>query len=231
MDITVSLLVPVLVALLLAVPSTGQDLQLPPSSVSSDWHLIVQPQSLENIIEYVPYDLNLTLYYNGSEALSPDAIFSVSVETTNEKTVALSSSVLRFSASDVAGGVQQNLSVTGQVIGYVHLIFSVEEEGKKGEKGGAMEASGHLQEIHPPYTVTVVRSSNTLNSAFTIIVTVLTMINFVSMGCGLDLKVVKENILRPVGPVVGFISQFTFMPLVSWFINLEKHQLLTIQFQ
>jgi len=42
----------------------------------------------------------------------------------------------------------------------------------------------------------------------------LAIINTINMGCGLDLGIVKQNFLRPVGPIVGFISQFTFMPLV-----------------
>ena len=41
------------------------------------------------------------------------------------------------------------------------------------------------------------------------------VLNLINMGCALDLSIVKQNILRPVGLIVGFISQFTFMPLVS----------------
>lgn len=48
------------------------------------------------------------------------------------------------------------------------------------------------------------------------------VINTVNMGCGLDLNVVKQNILRPVGPIVGFVSQFTFMPLVSCVVSVIR---------
>lgn len=41
------------------------------------------------------------------------------------------------------------------------------------------------------------------------------MLSTINMGCALDLNIIKANILRPVGPVVGFISQFTFMPMVN----------------
>ena len=44
---------------------------------------------------------------------------------------------------------------------------------------------------------------------------VMAVLNTINMGCALDLAVVKKNIIRPVGPIVGFISQFTFMPLVG----------------
>ena len=44
---------------------------------------------------------------------------------------------------------------------------------------------------------------------------IMAVLNTINMGCALDMAIVKQNILRPVGPIVGFISQFTFMPLVS----------------
>lgn len=44
---------------------------------------------------------------------------------------------------------------------------------------------------------------------------IMAVLNTINMGCALDMSIVKQNILRPVGPIVGFISQFTFMPLVS----------------
>lgn len=41
------------------------------------------------------------------------------------------------------------------------------------------------------------------------------LLNTVNIGCGLDLKTIKTNLMRPVGPFVGFVSQFIFMPLVN----------------
>ncbi len=49
---------------------------------------------------------------------------------------------------------------------------------------------------------------------------IMAVLNTINMGCALDMAIVKQNILRPVGPIVGFISQFTFMPLVSVLIYL-----------
>ena len=48
---------------------------------------------------------------------------------------------------------------------------------------------------------------------------IMAVLNTINMGCALDMQIVKQNILRPVGPIVGFISQFTFMPLVRIQIN------------
>ena len=51
---------------------------------------------------------------------------------------------------------------------------------------------------------------------------VMAVLNTINMGCALDMSVVKQNIFRPVGPIVGFVSQFTFMPLVRGIIYTVK---------
>ena len=55
----------------------------------------------------------------------------------------------------------------------------------------------------------------TLNNIFTMVVTCMIIINTVNMGGQLDLNVIKAVFKRPVGPLVGFISQFLLMPLVN----------------
>lgn len=52
-------------------------------------------------------------------------------------------------------------------------------------------------------------------SKFDRIMVIMAVLNLINMGCALDIAIVKQNIVRPVGVIVGFISQFTFMPLVS----------------
>jgi predicted Na+-dependent transporter len=49
------------------------------------------------------------------------------------------------------------------------------------------------------------------------IMAILTAISTINMGAGLDLKIVRRNFIRPIGPVVGFFSQFGFMPPVKIF--------------
>ena len=67
------------------------------------------------------------------------------------------------------------------------------------------------------YSVSVVRKTSILDALFGIIIISLVTINYVNMGCHLDLQVVKETMKRPIGPVIGFVCQFTIMPLVSLF--------------
>ncbi len=39
------------------------------------------------------------------------------------------------------------------------------------------------------------------------------------MGIEIDLKIVAKVLQRPIGPAIGFISQFVFMPLCAWGIG------------
>merc|ERR1719385_18183 len=36
------------------------------------------------------------------------------------------------------------------------------------------------------------------------------------MGCAMDLKVVRETLKKPIGPLIGFICQYIFMPLIAF---------------
>ena len=55
----------------------------------------------------------------------------------------------------------------------------------------------------------------TLNSIFTLVLMLMVIINTVNMGSQLDINVIKEVFKKPIGPAVGFASQFVVMPLVS----------------
>ncbi len=50
------------------------------------------------------------------------------------------------------------------------------------------------------------------------------MFSTINMGCALDLAIIKSNLMRPVGPIVGFISQFTLMPLVCIIIFQHEYK-------
>ena len=45
------------------------------------------------------------------------------------------------------------------------------------------------------------------------------VVNTINMGAQLDIEVIKSVFKKPVGPFVGFICQFGFMPLFSFFIG------------
>jgi sodium/bile acid cotransporter 3/5 len=64
------------------------------------------------------------------------------------------------------------------------------------------------------YFSSVIHKDNGIRTIFTIVLTILVMINNVNMGCQLNLDVIKKVLKKPVSPAIGFMSQFLFMPLV-----------------
>ena len=70
------------------------------------------------------------------------------------------------------------------------------------------------------FNVTVLRVTGPLDKAFTFSVAGLVGIIYINMGAALDTKIVTETLKKPIGPAIGFFTQFMIMPLVSLWHNL-----------
>uniref|UniRef100_A0A182NR99 Sodium-bile acid cotransporter n=1 Tax=Anopheles dirus TaxID=7168 RepID=A0A182NR99_9DIPT len=64
--------------------------------------------------------------------------------------------------------------------------------------------------------VTVIRPERVIDHVFTGSVILLISILYINFGAALDVGALKQIARRPVGPVIGFICQFVFMPLLSY---------------
>ena len=62
--------------------------------------------------------------------------------------------------------------------------------------------------------ILILVKDKTLNQLFTLVMTIMVIINTVNMGGQLDLDVIREVFKKPIGPAVGFVSQFLLIPLV-----------------
>ncbi len=65
-----------------------------------------------------------------------------------------------------------------------------------------------------PTKVSVIRLPRMIDSAFIYTVAILVSVAFINMGCIVDLDIVKATLRKPIGPAIGFCSQYLFMPLV-----------------
>ena len=63
--------------------------------------------------------------------------------------------------------------------------------------------------------LSVIVADRNLNNLFTGIMMAMIVFNTINMGGQLDLQIIKEVFKRPVGPIVGLVSQFLIMPLVN----------------
>uniref|UniRef100_A0A1Q3FJB8 Putative na+-bile acid cotransporter n=1 Tax=Culex tarsalis TaxID=7177 RepID=A0A1Q3FJB8_CULTA len=64
--------------------------------------------------------------------------------------------------------------------------------------------------------VTVIREERVIDKVFTASVAILVSILYINFGAALDLPTLKAIMVRPIGPVIGFLAQFLFMPLLSY---------------
>ena len=63
--------------------------------------------------------------------------------------------------------------------------------------------------------MSVLLSYQELSDLFMMIASVLVAVLYVIMGATLDMKVLKMIAKKPIGPLVGIVCQYLFMPLVS----------------
>lgn len=63
--------------------------------------------------------------------------------------------------------------------------------------------------------VTITRQVRAIDHAFTGSIILLVSILYINFGAALDLTQLKGILRKPIGPAIGFVGQFLFMPLVS----------------
>lgn len=68
--------------------------------------------------------------------------------------------------------------------------------------------------------IIVKRNQSMISTIFTISVATLVSLNYINMGCALDLGVIKSVLTKPIAPFVGFASQYLIMPIASFFLGL-----------
>ncbi|PAA94443.1 hypothetical protein BOX15_Mlig008455g1 [Macrostomum lignano] len=68
------------------------------------------------------------------------------------------------------------------------------------------------------YRVSVIRKRRPIDNIVQVAIFAFVILANVGMGCELDMRVIKKVLKKPVAPVLGFVSQYVFMPLVSFAI-------------
>ncbi|KAI9581727.1 ileal sodium/bile acid cotransporter-like [Glossina fuscipes fuscipes] len=67
--------------------------------------------------------------------------------------------------------------------------------------------------------LTIIRKPHAIDYVFTGSVALLVSLLYIIFGAALDLTILRTLLRRPVGPTIGFLSQFLFMPLLSYGIG------------
>ncbi|RWS13151.1 sodium/bile acid cotransporter-like protein [Dinothrombium tinctorium] len=137
-----------------------------------------------------------------ARSTQPDNIRVVRIE--RNSTIIFTPEVLRTSEHT---NFSFPITLTGLFPGFFDLETELLEFGDKNETSRQV------------FKGNVVRQMRFIDFAINNIVRVIIFITYTNMGCQLDLGVVKQALLRPIGPVVGFLSQFIVMPLASYVVG------------
>ncbi|XP_013105483.2 hepatic sodium/bile acid cotransporter [Stomoxys calcitrans] len=65
----------------------------------------------------------------------------------------------------------------------------------------------------------VLRKIGTMDYVFQILVGIFVMALYTNFGAVLELDALKQILIRPIGPLIGFLGQFVVMPVLSFFIG------------
>jgi len=122
------------------------------------------------------------------------------------------SGYLELDITGMASEFNVTLNVTGTFLGFSNLEAKV-----VATKEDVVQEKGTPEDLH--ITVTRSKAKKTASKIFGYSVAVLISLAYINLGCALDLKVMKEVLRRPVGPAIGFVSQFMFMPLAAFALS------------
>lgn len=146
---------------------------------------------------------------NYNELLSNQA--RLYVRTDNEKELSVDLQIVATDVTEMgswAGPVHIEALFLGNPKVYVELIKS----------------DGSSERADQQFPVVIIREDAFINHLFVGSVAGLVSILYINFGAALSLQKLRGIVSRPIGPVIGFSSQFILMPLVS--INnskLNKH--------
>lgn len=99
-----------------------------------------------------------------------------------------------------------DFKIKGLFLGYSNITFEIRN-------------NKSLVQSLPNYSVSVIRKTTIFDTLFGILIISLVSINYVNMGCHFDFQIVKKALKTPTGPLIGFVCQFTVMPIVSFFVH------------
>ncbi|KAK8733163.1 hypothetical protein OTU49_006497, partial [Cherax quadricarinatus] len=164
------------------------------------------------------HNLTLSLGFNASEVICDhgsdlkEAQLVVTVMPDEEWKLDFVDTKANFTAEEVCEGVNKSLTFSGYYWGVTRLTFLLTHN-----------------DLDPYFTnstllrddlmILVDRKAHALDLIFIIFASVFMLFNNINMGAQLDLQIIKDVLRRPLGPVCGFISQFAFMPLVTFIMG------------
>uniref|UniRef100_A0A1B6CY20 Uncharacterized protein n=1 Tax=Clastoptera arizonana TaxID=38151 RepID=A0A1B6CY20_9HEMI len=168
---------------------------------SGDLVVEFSPKQLLELKMYNTQTINFTIFDLTAEEINSDYVYffsqNMGVASVNPEYVKLSTQEIKNNT------LTSSFNVTANFIGYdeIKLVLKDQNTAKRYSKA---------------VNVTVVRTKRLIDTIFIICVITLMSIVFINFGCALDFEVIRNTLRRPIGPGVGCVTQFIFMPLISF---------------
>lgn len=104
---------------------------------------------------------------------------------------------------DSGGNWEGNFTIEGVFLGNTNVYV---------QRRNSLNQTNDFENKLP---VTITRQVRAIDHAFTGSIILLVSILYINFGAALDLTKLKGILKKPIGPAIGFVGQFLFMPLVS----------------
>ncbi|CAG7721857.1 unnamed protein product [Allacma fusca] len=181
------------------------------ASKGSNWNVTYQPAKPDPILVDKDETIDVRLVNVAGIQLGPNDKLYVEYIVEDPNIAEVSTPVTEIPAESV---VDTSFNITGNFLGYTKICPSINYFSAKDNRN----TTEILTEEKDCLTIAVIRESTAIDKAFTYSVAGLVAIIYVNMGAALDMSTVRDTLKRPIGPTIGFLSQFMIMPLLSYAI-------------
>ncbi|XP_058461773.1 ileal sodium/bile acid cotransporter-like [Malaya genurostris] len=169
------------------------------------WHVKYDP---ENIQIHMNTMANISLRIEGFSADQLSDYATVQLRSERDHVATVPDGQIKVVEIANNGSFEGGFNISAVFLGSTNLYVEVRTKSNQ-----TVESSEKLP-------VTVIREERAIDHIFTGSVAVLVCVLYINFGAAMDLPTVKAILVRPIGPIIGFFSQFLFMPLLSYGLGL-----------
>ncbi|XP_058811829.1 ileal sodium/bile acid cotransporter-like isoform X2 [Topomyia yanbarensis] len=169
------------------------------------WHVKYDPETIELHMNTMT---NISLRIEGFSKDQLEDYESIQLKSEREHVATVPDGLIKVVEIANDGSFQSGFNISAIFLGSTNLFVEVKKK------------DNQTAQSNEKLPVTVIREERAIDHIFTGSVAVLVCILFINFGAAMDLPTVKAILARPIGPVIGFFSQFLFMPLLSYGLGL-----------
>ncbi|CAH1780565.1 unnamed protein product [Owenia fusiformis] len=187
---------------------------------NDDVILVLSPGKMEGLVENHQRDVlvNYTFVTNAKHS-----IYNMQIDVAKPQgpDIVMVMGNTSFLLENMPFGSNMSVSFTlrGLFLGRTRLSLNLQPVGlatSSSTDGYSIDNAPQQRQLAATYHVSVIRQIRALDTIFTIVIILLVCIAQIAMGCKVDLDDFKVIMKRPIAPIIGFCSQYGFMPVLAF---------------